>query len=264
MPTDRVSVTAAALDARVDLDAVASALPWSVRRRNPYSLALAVSDEDTAYVYGFGAVAVESPEGAHGPLLEAVEQATGRRVLRESVESTWVRFDPEAPPDTGRVGWEGVALVERTPARMAAVALLLAQSAALERYEHAADRIVEEAAAVAQDLVRRGRPPQRTRALVRRLGGILSDRLALARWFYLVDRPEETWEKREVAALYDALFRNLELKERHDAMLHKLNAAETGLETTVNLWNGVWSLRLEWAIVGLIVVEIVLVLLGRF
>jgi len=243
---------------------VAEAPPWPLRRRNAYSLSLALTEADTAYVFHFGAVAVEGAPDAHAPAFEALERATGRRILADTRETTRVHFDPRAPVDAGRVGWDEITLVERTPARMAAVALLLAQSAALERYEHAADRILDEGAAAAQELRRRGRPPQRTRALVSRLGGILSDRFALARWFYLVDRPEDTWEKPEVAALYDALFRNLELKERHEAMLHKLQAAESGLETTVDLWNGVWSLRLEWAIVGLILVEIVLALLGRF
>lgn len=261
-----LAMTAVALDDRVDLDAVLPAIPWPVRDRDPHGLALAPPPGGCLYLFSLGALVFEREGDAAPPqmLLEEIARATGRTLLPDTTETYGIRIDPGLTIAGGRVGWDQIAVAERTPDRMAAIALLLGQSAALERYERGADRVLEEAMAVAHALASRGRPPQRSRRQVRRLGRILQDRLALARWFYLADRPEETWEKPEIAALYDALFQNLELKGRHEAMLHKLQAAETGLETSVNLFSGVWGLRLEWAIVLLIVVEIVLAVGGWF
>ena len=60
----------------------------------------------------------------------------------------------------------------------------------------------------------------------------------------------------EVARLYDELFLSLELRERHDAMLHKLGSTQEAVETVIDLWHGRRSRSLEWTIVLLIVFEI--------
>ncbi len=148
--------------------------------------------------------------------------------------------------------------MDGSPELMAAVALVLAQSAALERYERRAEGLLEEALELSR-MVAGGRVPRSNRGWVRRVGRLTGDRLELARWFYLVDRPEETWEDARVAATYDALFEALELRERHLAMQHELAAVSTSTETVIDLWHGRRSNALEWAIVLLIVVDIVLV-----
>ena len=74
--------------------------------------------------------------------------------------------------------------------------------------------------------------------------------------------PDEAWDDPQVARLFDDLSHNLELGERHKAMLHKLSAVEHGCESAIDLWHGRRSNALEWAIVLLIVVEIVLAAVG--
>ena len=68
---------------------------------------------------------------------------------------------------------------------------------------------------------------------------------------------------RMIARLYDALFRNLEFKERHDAMVYKLHAVDTVMEMLIDVWQARRSLALEWAIVLLIIFEIGLALVEK-
>jgi hypothetical protein len=253
----RIPFTVVALDERVDLEA-APAVGTEVQR-HPYGRVFDLAGGPRAYVLRFGAVVVEG-DGGEARASE-VARAIGRTPLPETRDTWTVVVSPDVPPPGTRMGWDQVVVNEATPARMDAIALLLAQSAALERYEREAERLLEDVGAIARELASAGRPPQGSKRMVQRVGQIAADRLELARWFYLVDRPEVTWEQPDVAALYDALFQNLELEQRHRAMLHKLDAASGGLATTLDLWHARWNHRLEWAIVLLILIDIVLVLL---
>jgi uncharacterized Rmd1/YagE family protein len=84
----------------------------------------------------------------------------------------------------------------------------------------------------------------------------------LARWFFPLDRPDWTWEDQTISELYDRLSDNLELHERHDALEHKLASVQSTLEIVIDLWQSRRSRSLEWAIVLLIIAEIVLALFG--
>lgn len=253
-------LTAVALAGRIDLARVPAALQRQERRRQPYASVFDLDGGERIHVFGFGAIVHEGRKDLDPSLRPQLEAATGVRYLPDTAETYYLSVDPSREASSPRVGWDQVSVPDATDEFVAAVALLLAQSSALERYEHAASRLLDEALALARELSARGRLPHRSGKLVRQLGRITADRLELARWFYLVDRPAETWEDARIASLYDALFANLELAQRHEAMLHKLEAVQRATETVVDLWQvrrGAW---LEISIVALIVFEIALTL----
>jgi uncharacterized Rmd1/YagE family protein len=252
--------TAVALSGRIDVERVAAALKWPEIRRYPYGSVLALEHGERLYLYSFGALVHEGSRELDPALRPLVESTSGLRCLTDTIETYYLSVDPAREAASPRVGWDQVSVPEATPELVAAVALLLAQSAALERYEHAASRLLDEALALSRELASRGRLPHRSGALVRQLGRITADRLELARWFYLADRPAETWEDARVSSLYDALFANLELAQRHQATLHKLEAVERATQIVVDLWQGRRGAWLELSIVALIVFEIALTL----
>lgn len=260
VPSKGTPLTTVALAGRIDLARVAAELKLPESRRYPYAVVFALDGDERLYVFGFGAIVHEGRRELDPALLPRIEAATGLRLLLDTVETYYVSVDPSREASSPRVGWDQVSVPDATGELVGAVALLLAQSAALERYEHAASKLLDESLALSRELAVRGRLPHRSGKLVRQLGRITADRLELARWFYLVDRPAETWEDARVASLYDALFANLELAQRHQATLHKLAAVERAAEIVVDLWQvrrGAW---LESAIVALIVFEIALML----
>lgn len=253
------SLTAVALDGRFDPGLAAQRLGWRELRRTSYARIVETPGGGTTYLFGFGAIVLDRESWLDEALRRTIDHATDARLLPETAETFHVRIDPTRSESAPRVGWDQVALREGSPELVAAMALALAQSAALERYERRAETLLEEALDLAR-LVAAGRLPRSSKALVRRVGRLTGDRLELARWFYLVDRPEETWEDARVAATYDALFDNLELRERHQAMLQKLAAVESATETVIGVWHGRRSNALEWAIVLLIVADILFML----
>jgi uncharacterized Rmd1/YagE family protein len=218
-PARGVPFTTVALDGRVDLALASSRLRWPEARRYPYGSVYNLDGGTRLYLFGFGAIVHESAERIEEPVLKVIEGATGLRYLPETAETYYVKTDPTAAEDSPRIGWDQVVVRDQTPELLGAVAMLLGQSAALERYELQANGLLDDALQLTRGLAVQGRTPSGTRQQIRRVGRIMSDRMELARWFYLVDKPAETWEDARIARVYDALFRNLELKERHEAML---------------------------------------------
>ena len=257
-----VPITAIALNHRVDLNNISPPPVWRELGRHPYATIYETRAGSSVFVFDFGAVVIDGLASLGDGLGRQIESITGCRLLPATSDTYLITTDPAKADGSVRVGWDRVVIPERSVDLVAAVALLIAQSAALERYEQAVELLLDDSLALSRDLAGRVALPQSTRGLIERVGRLTSDRLELARWFFLVDRPEATWESSRVAELYDALFVNLELRQRHHAMLHKLEAVERATESVINLWQGRRSNALEWAIVILIVVEIVFGLSG--
>lgn len=254
--------TSVACGKRLRLEALTTPPAWIQQRRYAYGASYARPGAGILHIFEMGAVVLEDCRGLEPALVVELEGVLGSKLLRHTAETYTVSVDPVHGDAGPRVGWDRVLIPERRPELLAAVALLLAQSAALERYEQAVDTLVEAAHDLCGELVRAGRLPFGSRSLLVRAGRLTGDRLELARWFFLVDRPEETWEDPRIAQLYDELFSNLELRQRHEAVLHKLAAAERATQLVIDLWHGRRSHALEWAIILLIAVEIVMAVVG--
>jgi len=202
-------MTAIALDGRVDLVAATQRLAWGVVRHYAYGVSFDAGEFGRVFLFDFGAVVVDGLGKIDPALSETIEKSVGRRPLPETTETYFVFVDPERSKPQPRVGWDQVVIPSREPGLVAAVALLLGQSAAIERYEKAADDLIESALPRARFLAERGRVPGESKALIQRIGRLTTDRLELANLFYLLDRPEETWDDPRIAQLYDGLFANL-------------------------------------------------------
>src|SRR5687767_3491807 len=202
-------MTAIALDGRVDLVAATQRLAWGVVRHYAYGVSFDAGEFGRVFLFDFGAVVVDGLGKIDPALSETIEKSVGRRPLPETTETYFVFVDPERSKPQPRVGWDQVVIPSREPGLVAAVALLLGQSAAIERYEKAADDLIESALPRARFLAERGRVPGESKALIQRIGRLTTERLELANLFYLLDRPEETWDDPRIAQLYDGLFANL-------------------------------------------------------
>lgn len=115
--------------------------------------------------------------------------------------------------------------------------------------------------AILQALKVRGRLPWARAELIRRIAGVAASQLELTRSFFLVDRPDTTWEDPVAARVFDDLYEHLELEERHAAVQERLETLSATLRTVADLQHGRQGTLLESAIVVLIVVEVVLYLI---
>jgi uncharacterized Rmd1/YagE family protein len=144
--------------------------------------------------------------------------------------------------------------------RLQLVADILAKSAVLTRYETNIAESFDHIEPLAARLRRGGRGLGRGEELLRHIGDTLITHGRMVGRVEISEKPELLWEHPELERLFAKLEDEYELGERHLALERKLDLIMRTAETLLDLLQHQRSLRVEWYIVILIVVEIILTL----
>lgn len=159
---------------------------------------------------------------------------------------------------------ETIMLSELTVARLQAVADVLAKSVVLAHSEEDVDSVFERIEPLASGLRRRGKGHRQSKELLNYIGGALLTQHRTVGRAAVVEKPELIWEHPELERLYFRLSHEYELHERQRALGGKLELVANTAQTLLDLLQNRRSLRVEWYIVILIVVEILLTLYELF
>jgi uncharacterized Rmd1/YagE family protein len=209
-----------------------------------------------AVLFRFGAVAAVGLEPAVEERL--VEQA--RELIKEprrSVVSEEVTIAVGPGVDEG-VDTDGRLLLrELSVGRAQVVASVLAKSAVLGDYEGEVAAVFERIEPFAAEL-RGGGLTRGGRALLRELGDVLSIQSRMVGRAEVGEKPEITWDAPELDRLYEKLAKEYELRDREQALVRKLDLISHAASTYLGLLSDRRTLRVEWYIVILILVEILL------
>ncbi len=213
-----------------------------------------VLDEGQRYVlaYDFGAV-----------VFVGVDAALQKRVIDELRG----RFPDEAdPPSTEVFKIETGAQLEVRFDRVIVptvnldvvdiVALILAQSAAMDFYARDVEEIEAETDRIAVTLRRTGQVPGKLRNLVQFIGLCIATRNDVISTLALFDKPDATWEKETLDKLWNDLHRMLELDDRYRALEAKLAMFQDNLVVLVDLTRQRHTVFLEVTVVVLIMFEV--------
>ena len=160
----------------------------------------------------------------------------------------------------GRAGSGRIRIQDMEFGRLQVVASVLAKSVVLAHYEKQLSDAIESVEPLAELICahRVRRPPRRE--LLRHIGtALLVEARTLGR-VEVIEKPEVLWERDDLDSLYDRLSAEYELRERQEGVERKLSVIGRTAETLLSLMHDRHSLRVEWYIVALIVVEIVIML----
>ena len=162
-------------------------------------------------------------------------------------------------PDEGDRVRDGVVVCSTIDIeRLQVIADALAKSVALVHYEETASSAFEEVEPLALQLERKGFTPRNPRALAKRIGSTLRTLTRTVGRVEASEKPEVLWEHPELDVLYARLSDEFELVERHRALERKLDVVSRAAGALLDLRLHAQSLRVEWYIVLLIVIEIVI------
>ena len=142
--------------------------------------------------------------------------------------------------------------------RAQVVADALAKSLVLAHYETRIASIFDRIEPLAASLRRRGRPGSQGRFLLRHIGNVLSVQHKMVGRVETGEKPEVLWDHPALERLYMRLADEYELPERDRALDRKFEVISRTVETLLDLVTQSRNLRVEWYIVGLIVIELVL------
>ncbi|MBU0654187.1 MAG: RMD1 family protein [Gammaproteobacteria bacterium] len=148
--------------------------------------------------------------------------------------------------------------------RVQLVAEILARSSVLSDDEARVAKTFEQIEPLAQNLGKQGQGGRKMRELLTYIGESLLSQQRMVGRAEVAEKPDLLWERPELEGLYLKLEDEFELRERHLALERKLQVISNTAETLLDLLQTQRSLRVEWYIVILIVVEIGLTLYELF
>ncbi|RMH37471.1 MAG: RMD1 family protein [Deltaproteobacteria bacterium] len=211
-----------------------------------------------AAVFRYGAVVFfGADDAARAAFLAELAPRIAGRYSEPDREVARVRVDPR-----GREGManDDVQIARATPDRLLVVAEILAKSVVLAHYEDEIADAFQLVEPLAEQLERGALGRGRTRTLLSHIGRILRIQHRMVGRVEVLEKPELLWEHPELERLYARLEDEYELRERHSALERKLDLIAATASTVLELLQARRSLRVEWYIVILIVIEIVLIL----
>ncbi len=153
-----------------------------------------------------------------------------------------------------------ITLKDRTIERLSVVAEVLSKSVALERYELEINRSFERVEPFAAEMELHGTSGRKARLLLKHLGAALLSEHRMVGRVEVGDKPEIIWERPDLERLYIRLEDEYEIKERHAVLERKLTLIRRTAQTIHDLLQSRRTLRVEWYIVILIVMEIIIML----
>lgn len=211
---------------------------------NPTRLVYQLSENCFCFFYNFGSVVFFNVD-------EAAQQSTLDRLKnfspgnRESVTSDEFLMEVEKKAKNA-VFFEKVVVDKLSREKIELMALVLAQSTALEYFENKVEEIWSQMGTI---------PSKKIRPFIDQA---MTTKQNLIGTLYLLEKPEETWESKILDDLHQEATMMFELKERFRTLDYKLRTIQENLEILANFTTNRQHLLLEWAIVGLIVAEVIL------
>lgn len=162
-----------------------------------------------------------------------------------------------------RVKGEKITLHENSIPRLQILAEVMARSILLADYENRINRSFDMVEPLALKL-RQSRGPRTSGQLLKTIGTALATEHDMVGRAEVTEKPDVLWEHSELEGLYLMLESDFELRERDTALVRKINLLSRTAQTSLELLQSRRSLRVEWYIVILIVVEILLTLFDLF
>lgn len=195
------------------------------------------------------------------PLEENSFLASLQRLVVEPVEppeaeETRLYLHPEGEDRVEHSG--AIVISEPTPERLQLLADILGKNAVLDHYEKRVALVFDRIDPLAATLQRKGDFGSKGKELLQQIGGVLLTQQRMVGRVEVLEKPEVLWDRPTLERIYLRLEDEYELKERSRILDRKLDLIARTSETLLELMQNRRTMRVEWYIVILILIEILL------
>ncbi len=217
--------------------------------------AFRIDDHGFAALFRYGVVVLAGLSPVEeDDFLRKLEPRVSGRLGRLEDEVAQVRLDSEKDDHIPPGGT--ISLREFSSERLLVIADALAKSVALAQHERQVSAVFDVIDPLARDLARDGRLPRRRKAIIQLIGESLLVDHRMAGRVAVEDKPDILWDRPDLERLYARLEDEYELKERGSTLARKIEVVRDTAHALTDLIDTQRSLRLEAAIVLLIVYEV--------
>ncbi len=255
---DATSVRARALSLgeRIDIRALES----TSRLTPVLPLVLQAGERGCVVVFRYGAVVFFNVAPLEEvTVLEGLKRFVGDPFSKPELDEIEIRVVPDQKEGRAdAVDGNILTVVELSVERVQIIAEILARTVALARYETAIKEQVNAIETWATALQHGKQAKSLERQLIKNLGATIVIQSSMAGRIEINDKPEILWERSDLERLFLRLEAEFELKERDMGLERKLALLTSTAETLLNLVDNRHAHRLEWYVIGLIVLEIVI------
>jgi uncharacterized Rmd1/YagE family protein len=257
IPAMRFAVSALIVAERIDIKALAH-LPMVAQS----PLMVRMPSAGVAAIFRYGAVAFFAEEsGDREWLMASIRSASLGIGDPMTEEKSTVIVDTEA--HEGPVGSE-IHIQAADRDRLQLLAEVMSKAAMLSFQERRSAGEFDRIEPLAQDLADDGKFSVRSRDLMKAVGNMLLSEHRLTGRAEVMDKPELLWSNVHLEALHARLEGDYEIIERAKALERKLATLARTAETLLETVRYKSSHRVEWYIVGLILLELFLSIYGHF
>ncbi len=188
--------------------------------------------------------------------MEKLESWITKAIERPEIEEVQVQLD-ESVKD--QIGKDGTIILENGALeRFQTVADILAKSVLLSYYEANIAKAFASIEPIAANFQRQRQTQQPGSELLKHIGNTLMIQQIMVGLVEIEEKPELLWDHPELDRLYLRLEDEYEIRERNRALERKLELISLTATTVLELVQHRSGIRLEWYILGLILVETLL------
>lgn len=226
-------------------------------------LTIEAGAEGCAILFRWGAVVLFNVS----PVEEAAFLTHLKSMIRQpfaepEYEEAELSLGPDRKEYINRDG--AILLSDFTVDHLQIVAQILAESVVLAYYEESVAGVFDRIEPLAAGLQYTGKRHMPDRELLHHIGNVLLIQHKTVGRVEVGEKPEILWERPDLERLYSRLEDEYELSERQVALERKLDLISRTAQTLLDMLQAKRTLRVEWYIVILILIEIMLTLYEMF
>lgn len=257
-----VSVSAILVANQLDLKGIRGYLELKPVVDSPTELMISLGGDRYQFFFNYGVVVFS------GHTEEEIKLALKSisPFLKNPIAS-WIRDDHKIETDQeSNLEFEfDRILVDHLDQKVFRITMLsLAQSVALDHYNHVTEGLLDEVKGFTRELESKGKLSMSRSSMMKFIGRALGTKNEIADNVYIFDAPDLVWDDEFLDKLHRGLQKQLDLRIRFSEIEYTLRTISENLDTFREIYNQRENSLLEWIIIALILVEVFDLVISKF
>ncbi|MBI2607971.1 MAG: RMD1 family protein [Deltaproteobacteria bacterium] len=254
---DQFFVSAYHLTESLKLKKFSGLFPDTPFDANAQRIIYKLSDRSFCLVYNFGSVVFFNvEEKIRGEYLNKIQSALEYTQSFITSDDFLVEVDPQNKPT---IDFNKLTIKKMTTHIVELISLVLAQSTALEYFENEVSSLLKEIENVSKNFSKRRFFRISEKNILPFIEDIIRIKRKIIGSVYLLEKPESTWNSKEMYELYENTSSMFELKDRFKTLDYELQTIQEDTTLLASFTSNRQMLVMEAAIVGLFVLDLLLV-----
>ena len=257
-----VSISALLVANQLDIKGIRSYLDLKAVVDSPTELMISLGDDRFQYFFNYGVIVFS---GQSEEEIKIVLKSIST-FLKNPI-STWIRDDHKVEIDRDSVldfEFDRI-VVDHLDQKVFRITMLnLAQSVALDHYNHVTEGLLDEVKGFTRELGSKGKLSMNRLSMMKFIGRALVTKNEIADNVYIFDAPDLVWDDEFLDKLHRGLQKQLDLRIRFSEIEYTLRTISENLDTFREIYNQRENSLLEWIIIALILVEVFDLFISKF